>query len=119
MNTPFKSINADYLLQFMYKKPFLDKNKDEYFCLREVFILMKRFNRKVLMFVFIVSLIATMLFWGFSKNNEVEALSKYDGALRKYPHPRSKESITSLATYRGSQMKLNYAESFEVVLRSY
>ena len=38
---------------------------------------MKRFNRKILMFVFIVSLIATMLFWGFSKNNEVEALSKY------------------------------------------
>ncbi|HCC04628.1 MAG TPA: spore cortex-lytic enzyme, partial [Clostridiales bacterium] len=38
---------------------------------------MKRFNHRLLMFVFIVSLIATMLFGGFSKNNEVEALSKY------------------------------------------
>ena len=45
---------------------------------------------------------------------KIEALSKYDGALREYPHPRSKESIISLATYRGSQMKLNYAESFVV-----
>ena len=61
----------------MYKKPFLDKNKDKYFYLREVLILMKRFNHRLLMFVSIVSLIAIMLFWGFSKNNEVEALSKY------------------------------------------
>ena len=45
---------------------------------------------------------------------KIEALSKYDGALREYPHPRSKESITSLATYRGSQMKLNYAEAFVI-----
>mgnify|MGYP003304880905 CR=1 FL=1 len=61
----------------MYKNPFLDKNKDKYFCLREVLILMKRFNHRLLMFVSIVSLIEIMLFWGFSKNNEVEALSKY------------------------------------------
>ena len=38
---------------------------------------MKRFNHRLLMFVSIVSLIEIMLFWGFSKNNEVEALSKY------------------------------------------
>ena len=42
----------------------------------------------------------------------IKALSKYDGAIREYPHPRSKESITSLATYRGSQARLNYAEAF-------
>ena len=38
---------------------------------------MKYFNHKILMFVFIVALVILMLFAGFSKNNEVEALSKY------------------------------------------
>ena len=46
---------------------------------------------------------------------KVEALSKYEGALREYPHPRSKETINALATYRGSQAKLNYAEAFVIV----
>ncbi len=38
---------------------------------------MKRFSHKLVMFVFVVGLIAIMLFCGFSKDNEVEALSKY------------------------------------------
>ena len=40
------------------------------------------------------------------------ALSYYDGALRKYPHPRSTNTIEALATLRGSQAKLEYAEAF-------
>jgi N-acetylmuramoyl-L-alanine amidase len=38
---------------------------------------MKRFSHKLVMFVFVVGLITIMLFCGFSKDNEVEALSKY------------------------------------------
>ncbi len=45
-------------------------------------------------------------------DRKIMALAKYEGALRKYPHPRSEETIKSLAVYRGSQMKLNYAEAF-------
>ena len=45
---------------------------------------------------------------------KIKALSYYDGALRDYPHPRSRESIKSLATIRGSQVKLNYAEAFKI-----
>ena len=43
----------------------------------------------------------------------------YRGVMRPYPHPRSNEYITSLATIRGSQWGLNYAEAFEIVLRAY
>lgn len=50
---------------------------------------------------------------------KVQALSMYNGVMRPYPHPRSQEYITALATYRGSQFGLNYAEAFEVVLRTY
>ena len=45
---------------------------------------------------------------------KIKALKEYEGALRDYPHPRSKETIKALATYRGSQMKLNYAEAFTI-----
>ena len=50
---------------------------------------------------------------------KVKALSLYRGVMRDYPHPRSKEFIMSLATIRGSQWGLNYAEAFEIVLRNY
>lgn len=50
---------------------------------------------------------------------KIKALSMYRGVMRQYPHPRSVEYITSLATVRGSQWKLNYAEAFEVVMREY
>lgn len=43
---------------------------------------------------------------------KIKALESYEGALRDYPHPRSKETIEALATYRGSQVGLNYAEAF-------
>ena len=50
---------------------------------------------------------------------KIKALSMYSGVMRPYPHPRSPEYITGLAAVRGSQWGVNYAESFEVVLRSY
>ena len=50
---------------------------------------------------------------------QIKALSMYRGVMRPYPHPRSAEYITGLAAVRGSQWGVNYAESFEVVLRSY
>ena len=50
---------------------------------------------------------------------KVKALSMYRGVMRPYPHPRSEAYITGLAAYRGSQWGLNYAESFEIVLREY
>lgn len=50
---------------------------------------------------------------------KIKALSMYRGVMRPYPHPRSPEYITGLAAVRGSQWGVNYAESFEVVLRSY
>ena len=43
------------------------------------------------------------------------ALEAYRGVMRAYPHPRSREAITSLATYRGAQAGCNYAEAFECV----
>ena len=50
---------------------------------------------------------------------KIKALSMYRGVMRPYPHPRSAEYITGLAAVRGSQWGVNYAESYEVVLRSY
>ena len=50
---------------------------------------------------------------------KIKALSMYRGVMRPYPHPRSAEYISGLAAVRGSQWGVNYAESFEVVLRSY
>lgn len=49
---------------------------------------------------------------GLSK--KIEALKVYDGAIRKFPHPRSEENIKALSIYRSSQSKLNYAEAFMI-----
>ena len=48
-----------------------------------------------------------------------KALSMYRGVMRPYPHPRSAEYITGLATMRGGQWGMEFAEAFEVVLREY
>lgn len=47
---------------------------------------------------------------------KIKALSMYRGVMRPYPHPRSAEYIKGLASMRGGQWGLNYAESFEIVL---
>lgn len=43
---------------------------------------------------------------------KIKALEKYESAIREYPHSRSIENIKALATIRGAQSNLNYAESF-------
>ncbi len=48
---------------------------------------------------------------------KLEALSKYKGVMRDYPHPRSKEALKGLATYRGCQAGCNYAEAFECIFK--
>ncbi len=48
---------------------------------------------------------------------KTEALGKYKGVMRDYPHPRSEEAIEGLAAYRGAQAGCNYAEAFECVFR--
>lgn len=48
-------------------------------------------------------------------DNKIEALSKYKGVMRPYPHPRSKEALRGLAAFRGSQTGCVYAEAFECV----
>lgn len=49
--------------------------------------------------------------------HKIKALSAYRGVMRDYPHPRSENSVRSLATYRGSQAGAMYAEAFESVFR--
>ena len=48
-------------------------------------------------------------------DKKILALSQYKNVMRDYPHPRSEESLTSLALLRGSQSGLNYAEAFQCV----
>jgi hypothetical protein len=40
----------------------------------------------------------------------------YRSELKKYPFPRSRESIRSLASIKGSESGYNYAEVFKLVL---
>lgn len=47
-------------------------------------------------------------------DKKIEALSKYNGVMREYPHPRSAEALEALATYRGCQSGCKYAEAFEL-----
>ena len=48
---------------------------------------------------------------------KIESLSMYEGVMRPYPHPRSKEALTGLAAYRGGQAGLKYAEAFQTVFQ--
>lgn len=50
-------------------------------------------------------------------DKKIEALSKYRGVMRPFPHPRCREIILGLAAYRGGQSGCKYAEAFETVFR--
>lgn len=50
-------------------------------------------------------------------DTKIKALSLYRGVMRNYPHPRSNVGLTGLASNRGMQSGLNYAEAFECVFR--
>ena len=47
-------------------------------------------------------------------NNKIKAFLKYKSQVKKFPHPRSKETILYLSRMRGSQVYMNYAEAFRV-----
>ena len=47
---------------------------------------------------------------------KISALNEYKGVMRPYPHPRSSESLTSLATIRGSQVGREYCEGFQTAM---
>lgn len=48
---------------------------------------------------------------------KIQALAKYRGVMRPYPHPRSQEAIIGLSAYRGAESGCDYAEAFECVFR--
>lgn len=48
---------------------------------------------------------------------KIRALEVYKNVLRPLPHPRNEESITALATLRGTQIGYRYAEAFKTVWR--
>ena len=51
----------------------------------------------------------------FNLEKKIDAMFKYSGVMRGYPHSRSIETITSLATLRGSQSNKLYAEALQIV----
>lgn len=46
---------------------------------------------------------------------KVEALKRYSGELREYPHPRSPEAVEALCRKRGTEVGCPLAEAFELV----
>ena len=48
-------------------------------------------------------------------NCKVAALRCYSEEMREYPHPRSEQSLTALAAYRGVMAGFEMAEAFEII----
>lgn len=48
---------------------------------------------------------------------KIKALDAYEGVMRNFPHPRSREALTGLSAYRGGQSGLKYAEAFQAVFQ--
>jgi LmbE family N-acetylglucosaminyl deacetylase len=46
---------------------------------------------------------------------KIEAVNSYKGVMRTYPHPRSPEVFRALATTRGAQAGMRFAEAFQSV----
>jgi LmbE family N-acetylglucosaminyl deacetylase len=46
---------------------------------------------------------------------KIAALASYEGEIRDYPHPRSKQAVDSLARYRGAQCGVPSAEAFRLL----
>ena len=42
-------------------------------------------------------------------------MQAYEDEMREIPHPRSEEAIKALASYRGCQSGLRYAEAFTLI----
>ncbi|MBO8219558.1 PIG-L deacetylase family protein [Prochlorococcus marinus] len=52
-------------------------------------------------------------------DKKILALEAYKNVIRKTPHPRNKKTINALATLRGSESGVEYAESFEACFSLY
>lgn len=48
-------------------------------------------------------------------NNKIEAFKFFTTQIKKFPHPRSIESIRNLAMYRGSTISIESAEAFMII----
>lgn len=48
---------------------------------------------------------------------KIDCLYGYDNVIRDNPHPRSIESLTALATIRGTESGYHFAEAFQTVFR--
>jgi LmbE family N-acetylglucosaminyl deacetylase len=48
---------------------------------------------------------------------KISALGCYEGVMRPFPHPRSTEVVRALATYRGGQSGMRFAESFQIAFQ--
>jgi len=48
-------------------------------------------------------------------DGKVELMSIYEREIGKFPFPRSKEGVRTLAKYRGMESGLKYAEAFELI----
>ena len=49
---------------------------------------------------------------------KLRALEAYRGVMRESPHSRSEEVLRALATYRGAQAGIRYAEAFQTAFRA-
>jgi LmbE family N-acetylglucosaminyl deacetylase len=48
---------------------------------------------------------------------KIQSLGCYRKVMRECPHPRSREGLSSLATYRGGQASYRYAEAFQLIFQ--
>lgn len=48
-------------------------------------------------------------------DSKIKALKEYQDEMRMKPHTRSFEGILNLSKYRGNQVGVSYAESFEII----
>ena len=46
-------------------------------------------------------------------DRKLAALAAYEGVMRAYPHPRSREAVRALAQFRGAQAGMDHAEAFQ------
>ena len=47
-------------------------------------------------------------------DKKIKAMKEYKSEIRNYPHPRSEKGISTLASFRGLQANLRYAEAFRL-----
>jgi len=52
-------------------------------------------------------------------SQKCDALQAYRNVMRDYPHPRSLENVRALATLRGGQAGMRYAESFQTAFHAW